>query len=255
MAMRVQNARNAFKAKDAYMSLVAHQSVEVASLAGGAVSNLHGDLLPLYQLQNYDCPAFATAFALATLYLACVCSGLPSPEPKFCFLLGLGSCLTHLAASSFSIWAELMFVRFERARERWEVSNYPEGEIKEMTMIYISRGFNPEDAVLVAKTLSRYPEFWIDHMLVQEIGLNTHIRVQSHTDVARTVAFCSTLTCVITFAACYSTILGYALSIGTLVTCIWLSCKVDNFLKSRYSATLYLLLWQTFVAIASAVLA
>lgn len=59
----------------------------------------------------------------------------------------------------------------EEARERWEVENNPDGEVYEMIAIYEAKGLSKQDASLVASTLSKYPEFWIEHMMLTEIGM------------------------------------------------------------------------------------
>eukprot|EP00746_Dinoflagellata_sp_MGD_P106712 gnl/MRDRNA2_/MRDRNA2_44679_c0_seq1.p1 gnl/MRDRNA2_/MRDRNA2_44679_c0~~gnl/MRDRNA2_/MRDRNA2_44679_c0_seq1.p1 ORF type:complete len:336 (-),score=60.11 gnl/MRDRNA2_/MRDRNA2_44679_c0_seq1:14-898(-) len=59
----------------------------------------------------------------------------------------------------------------EQARERWEVENYPEGEIQEMIEIYKAKGLSQEDAELVGRTLSKYEDFWVEHMMLTEIGI------------------------------------------------------------------------------------
>jgi VIT1/CCC1 family predicted Fe2+/Mn2+ transporter len=59
----------------------------------------------------------------------------------------------------------------EEARERWEVENNPEGEIYEMIAIYQNKGLSRTDASLVATTLAKYPKFWIEHMMLTEIGM------------------------------------------------------------------------------------
>ncbi len=59
----------------------------------------------------------------------------------------------------------------EEARERWEVDNNPEGEIYEMIAIYEAKGMSRYDASLVANTLAKYPKFWIEHMMLTEIGM------------------------------------------------------------------------------------
>ena len=251
MTSKGDKVRQSFKANNAYMSLAAHQSVEIAALAEGSVSKLHGDLLPLHRLQTYESPAFATSFMLANVLLFCLCSCTPFSRPECFILLGIGTCLSFLVALCFANWSESLFVSFERARERWEVCNYPEGEIIEMTMIYISEGFNPQDAKLVATTLARYPEFWIEHMLVHEIGLNTHTKVQSLSDLAKSLLFCSVLSFVTAWTASFSTLLGYTVCLATLISCIWLSSGDANRSKSRYNAMVCLGLWQTFVVVAS----
>jgi len=95
----------------------------------------------------------------------------------------------------------------ERRREEWETENYPEGkkrreeggregwdmqslrrvdlhlthtslspsppgERREMVEIYTNKGgMSPPDATLVIDTLLRYPRFFIDNMVVWELGL------------------------------------------------------------------------------------
>ena len=59
----------------------------------------------------------------------------------------------------------------EEARERWEVENNPEGEIYEMIAIYESKGLSRQDASIIATTLARYPKFWVEHMMLTEIGM------------------------------------------------------------------------------------
>ena len=77
--------------------------------------------------------------------------------------MGLGEYVSSLA--------EKEVAESERARECWEVENYPEGEIREMVDIYISKGVDRVDAELVARTLAKYKGFWVEHMLLTEIGI------------------------------------------------------------------------------------
>jgi len=67
--------------------------------------------------------------------------------------------------------AERQVAQREQAREAWEVENYPEGEIAEMVQIYMDNGLTQEDAETVARTLSKYQDFWVDHMMLTEIGI------------------------------------------------------------------------------------
>ena len=59
----------------------------------------------------------------------------------------------------------------EEAREKWEVENNSEGEIYEMVAIYESKGVSRPDAMLIATTMSKYPKFWVEHMMLTEIGM------------------------------------------------------------------------------------
>ncbi|KAF4656486.1 hypothetical protein FOL47_008898 [Perkinsus chesapeaki] len=45
------------------------------------------------------------------------------------------------------------------------------GEVQEMMYIYRNAGLSDDDANTVAHILSKYPEFWVDHMLLHEVGL------------------------------------------------------------------------------------
>jgi len=60
----------------------------------------------------------------------------------------------------------------ERQREEWEMDNYREGEIQEMIEIYMTRGnMTKEDATSVINTCSKYKDFFVDLMMVQELQL------------------------------------------------------------------------------------
>jgi DNA damage-binding protein 1 len=67
--------------------------------------------------------------------------------------------------------AERAVAEREQAREKWEVENNPQGEVEEMVQIYVDKGLSPEDARVVANTLSKYEDFWVEHMMLHEIGM------------------------------------------------------------------------------------
>lgn len=77
--------------------------------------------------------------------------------------MGMGDTLSTMASNEA--------VLKERAREQWEFETYPEGEIKEMIQIYESKGMSHEDAESVIKTMAKYKKFFIDRMMVDELGL------------------------------------------------------------------------------------
>lgn len=39
-----------------------------------------------------------------------------------------------------------------------------------MVQLYRARGISKDDAITVATTLSKYKEFWIEHMMLTELG-------------------------------------------------------------------------------------
>ena len=59
----------------------------------------------------------------------------------------------------------------ERARELWEVKNYPEGEKLEMVELYEAKGIPHDDATTVVNILSQHHEAWVDVMMVEELGI------------------------------------------------------------------------------------
>ena len=69
--------------------------------------------------------------------------------------------------------AEIDFTKSELEREKWEFENYPNGEIQEMIEIYQEKGIEKEDAELILNTMSKYPKLFVDHMMMQELELNT----------------------------------------------------------------------------------
>mmetsp|Transcript_2957 Transcript_2957/g.2489 ORF Transcript_2957/g.2489 Transcript_2957/m.2489 type:complete len:293 (+) Transcript_2957:69-947(+) len=67
--------------------------------------------------------------------------------------------------------AELEYIASEKLREEWEFDNFQEGEIQEMIEIYKEKGVSQEDAEVILRTMSKYPEFFINHMMIQELEL------------------------------------------------------------------------------------
>jgi len=67
--------------------------------------------------------------------------------------------------------AENDYVASELARETWEFENYPAGEKAEMVDLYEAKGFNKEDATELVDILSRNKTYFIENMMVEELGL------------------------------------------------------------------------------------
>lgn len=77
--------------------------------------------------------------------------------------MGLGDYLSEVAENNF--------VNKEREREVWETDNHLDGEKREMIEIYMGKGLSEEDATSIIDTMSKYKEFFVDHMMVMELGL------------------------------------------------------------------------------------
>merc|ERR1711991_726114 len=60
---------------------------------------------------------------------------------------------------------------FERARETWEMENFPEGEREEMVELYAAKGYSTEQAKEVVKILSCNKRAFVDVMMVEELHI------------------------------------------------------------------------------------
>lgn len=54
---------------------------------------------------------------------------------------------------------------------RWELENFPEGEIQEMVDLYTQKGMSEEDARVVIERMAKYPDFFVNIMMVEELEL------------------------------------------------------------------------------------
>eukprot|EP00127_Corallochytrium_limacisporum_P002124 Clim_evm18s108 gene=Clim_evmTU18s108 len=90
-------------------------------------------------------------------------------------VLGIANLLADGISMGFgdfiSSQAENEYAHYERKREAWEFENYPEGEINAMVEIYTSKGVEKGDAEQILQLMSKYPDFFVDHMMVQELGI------------------------------------------------------------------------------------
>lgn len=53
------------------------------------------------------------------------------------------------------------------------MENYPEGELAEMVELYMEKGVAREDATSILRTMMKYPDFFVDHMMQVELGHQT----------------------------------------------------------------------------------
>merc|ERR1712224_961162 len=69
--------------------------------------------------------------------------------------------------------SDLSIFDHERAREQWEMENYPEGERTEMVELFVSEGVKEEDARKAIELLSKmeYKRFFVDLMMVKELKM------------------------------------------------------------------------------------
>jgi hypothetical protein len=170
MSLRSSRAQEAYVKRDSDLSHAAHQSTELAEIASGKSDFLHG---------NPPSLDFSESPLKAGLIGSLVCFILSSSavfmNPSLIASVWFVGCISTACALYMNSWIgrrlESDFTEFERLRENWEVDNFPEGEIQEMVQIYTSSGVSELDALTVARILSKYKEFWVEHMLLHEIGI------------------------------------------------------------------------------------
>lgn len=77
--------------------------------------------------------------------------------------MGIGDYLSEIS--------EIEYIESEKEREKWEFCNYEEGEVQEMIQIYAQKGIKEDDAELMLRTMSKYCEFFVNHMMTMELQL------------------------------------------------------------------------------------
>jgi DNA damage-binding protein 1 len=157
----LESARQAYRNKDAEASKQAHHhgTMEKHSPSGEWIKNVvYGGL-----------DGIITTFAVVA---GSVGAGL---SRQVLLILGFSS----LVADAFSMGmgdalstkAEHQYIQKERDREEWEYDNDRDGEEKEMVELYQERGMAEDDARLVITKMAKYKEFFIDVMMMEELGL------------------------------------------------------------------------------------
>jgi len=110
--------------------------------------------------------------SLSPAVVSSVQNVLPS---RLVFVIGVALLVATAVRCTFADYLDKsrlrQFTMSERAREEWELDNNPQGEKDEMIEIYIEKGFSPSDAHSAIEILSSNKAFFVDLMLVQELGL------------------------------------------------------------------------------------
>ena len=73
------------------------------------------------------------------------------------FATMIGDALSMGVGDAVSEAAEEAYIRDERKREAWEMTNNPEGEVAEMVAIYQQKGFTKEEATRIMELMTRSP--------------------------------------------------------------------------------------------------
>jgi len=152
--------------------------------------------------------------------------------------MGLGEFLSSKAHNEF--------VLSERRREEWELLNNKEGQVNEMTQIYIQRGMSNEDAEEISKRLAKYDDMFVNTVMAEGLGMPVNnieeLTNSCETAIEGLVTFCSfagfgTLPLIV---YCVLPRVGSAVSeqdkfgIATLITAVFLF--ILGVIKSQFSS-------------------
>nr|AET50747.1 hypothetical protein [Eimeria tenella] len=175
----LQKARMAFRTRDIDAMRAAHQHNHHHSQNPGDYGELSGVHTEAHKKTSSDylkaivfggLDGIVTIFAIVA---GCVGANL---HPSKVVIIGIGNLLADAISMGFgefvSSAAEDDFVKSERDREEWEIENCPDEEKQEMIEIYRDRyGFTEEDADSLVNITFKYREFFVRHMMVEELGL------------------------------------------------------------------------------------
>lgn len=221
---RTSKARSAFDARDVEQSKQAHQ---LKATGHAESTSEEGKYLKPIVFGGLD--GISTIFA----FLA----GAVGAELTISNIIALGC--AQLFAGAFGMGfgeylsseAERQVAQREESREAWEVENNPEGEVIEMIQIYMDKGLSEADAVNVANTLSKYKDFWVEHMMLTEIGMMPPDGSVKEAMIQGVVMFMSFLTLgslpLITFILCQGldsddSLISFKVSCGATIASLFL---------------------------------
>jgi VIT1/CCC1 family predicted Fe2+/Mn2+ transporter len=83
----------------------------------------------------------------------------------------IGDGLSMGVGSYLSTKSKREYQQSERERERWEVENYPEGEIHEIREIYSRKGFQGDDLDRAVAVITSDKDIWVETMMNEELGI------------------------------------------------------------------------------------
>lgn len=169
LTRRLDEAREAWKAKDKDAAKKAHQA-KATGPEGDAEerhTTIRGKYLKSIIYGGLD-GTITTFAAVAGVAGASLSAGVV-------LIMGLANLIADGLSMSIGDYlsskSEAEYEAAERAREAWEVENYPEGEKRELEEIYIARGMSAEDARSAVEIIAKDKKAWVDTMMVEELGI------------------------------------------------------------------------------------
>lgn len=164
MADRVRDlelARNAFDELDVDLTKDAHSSKESTHKSGGG-----GFLRSII---------FGALDGIVTTFATIAGTAGASYGINVVVTLGFSALIADAISMGLgdyiSSQSELDWSKKERRREEWEFQHIKSAEIEEMMHLYMEKGISEEDAKTILSTMAKYDQFFVDHMMVMELGI------------------------------------------------------------------------------------
>ncbi|ANQ10917.1 Integral membrane protein [Plasmodium coatneyi] len=164
---KTQEARKAFYDEDVEKCKEAHDSYHSLDKHGEQHS-LDKDNLKTIIFGSLD--GIITIFAIVS---GCVGAKI---TPAQVIIIGVGNLFANAISMGFSEYtstsAQRDFMLAEKKREEWEIENCPSEEKQEMIDIYMNKyKFDSEDARNLVEITFRNKNFFLEHMMSEELGL------------------------------------------------------------------------------------
>lgn len=167
LTRRLDEAREAWKKKDADAARKAHDPAHERVSAEEKHTTGSGKYIKSVIYGGLD-GTITTFAAVAGVAGASLSAGVV-------LIMGLANLLADGLSMSIGDYlsskSESEYEAAERAREAWEVENYPEGEKRELQEIYVARGMSVQDAHDVVEIIAKDREAWVDTMMIEELGI------------------------------------------------------------------------------------
>jgi len=164
----IEKARRAFDIQNPALSKEAHSAVQCQASKEAGHLGLDSTFRKCAIYSGFEGVVVSTT--LLVILSAC---DLPQSS-----ILSMASVLAAVLALATGLrdWiryrADWTHYEREKQREKWELSNYPEGERKEMIELYVqTHRLSEKDATDVINTMSSYNDFFVELMMLQELKL------------------------------------------------------------------------------------
>lgn len=160
---RKELARSAFKTGDKDFSAMVHAQVGP------------GEQHQTEQGQYIKAMVFGGLDGIITTFAVVASASGANLSSGIVIIMGFSNLIADGISMGFgeyvSMQSEKEYVQSERNREEWEYDCNKDDEVTEMIDIYKEKGFTDDEASAILKTMASHKDFFIDHMMVQELGM------------------------------------------------------------------------------------